>query len=396
MELYTLDPLFRRIDMIDVWKSLIWTERYYVLGDFQLDIVSTARTRNQFKVGTYLAMSDSFYVMKVTSVEDDDSDDSEDSERLLTVKGVSLETILDDRAAYAALTDTTTTPNWTITDLPAAIMRKIFHDICVTGTLSENDIIPFITEGTFLPTSNVPEPSDSVTVEIAPTSVYSALKQIADVWNLGFRLLRHYDTSQIYWDVYTGSDRTSSQTVLPAVIFSPGLDNLDNTKELVSIDGQKNVAYVFSPAGFQAVYALNVDPDVDGFDRQIIVVTADDVTTDAYPDPADVVTILTQKGVEALAQAQMYQAFDGEIRQDSIYKYGRDFYLGDIVEQRNDDGVGNYMRVTEQIFVSDENGERSYPTLTVNTLVTPGSWLSWLPTQHWADMGATEYWADQP
>lgn len=392
MELYTLDPLYRRQEVFDVWKSLIWTERYKDLGDFQLDIVSTNKSRSLLKVGTYLAISDSFYVMKITSTEDDDSSDGE---RMLTVKGVALETILDDRVAAAALTDTTTTPKWTITDTPTAVMRKIFHDICVTGTLSAQDIIPFVVEGSFLPASTVAEPVDPVTVDIEPMSVLAAIKQIADVWNIGFRLLRHYDTSQIYWEVYTGSDRTSSQTALPAVIFAPELDNLQNTKELIDINGTANVAYVFSPAGFQEVYPVGVDPEVEGFERHVIVVNATDVTTDAYPTPEDVTAILTQKGNEALAQVQTYQAFDGEISQTSKYKYGRDYNLGDIVEQRNTDGVANIMRVTEQIFASDENGERSYPTLTLNTFITTGSWLSWLPTKFWEDM-TTEEWADQP
>lgn len=393
MELYTLDPLYRRQDVIDVWKSLIWTERYKDLGDFQLDIVSTNRSRSLLKAGTYLAMSNSFYVMKITSVEDDDTSDGE---RLLTVKGTSFETILDTRVAAAALTDTTTTPKWTITDTPTAIMRKIFHDICVTGTLSAQDVLPFVVEGTFMPPNTVAEPIDPVTVDIEPMSVLSAIKQIADVWNIGFRLLRHYDTSQIYWDVYTGSDRTSSQTAIPAVIFAPELDNLQNTKELTDINGTANCAYVFSPAGFVTVYAIGVDEDIAGFERQVLMVNATDVTTDAYPDPDDVTAILTQKGMEALSQAQPYQAFDGEISQTSEYLYGRDYHLGDIVEQRNSDGVANNMRVTEQIFVSDENGERSYPTLTLNTFITTGSWLSWLPTKFWEDMGPDEFWENQP
>lgn len=392
MELYTLDALWRRVAVIDVWKSLIWTERYKDLGDFQLDIVSTPQTRGLLKVGTYLAMSDSFYVMKITSVEDDDSSDEE---RMLVVKGKSLETILDDRVAAAALTDTTTTPNWTITDAPAAVMRKIFHDICVTGTLRAADVIPFVTEGTFLPASTTGEPIDPITLEIEPTTVLAAIKAVADVWNIGFRLLRHYDTSQLYWTVYTGSDRTSSQTTNPAVIFAPELDNLENTKELISIDGAANVAYVFSPAGFQEVYPVGVDPLVEGFERHVMVVNATDVTTETYTTPEDVAAALIQKGNEALAGAQTYQAFDGEISQHSRYKYGRDFYLGDIVEQRGDDGTANNMRVTEQIFVSDDNGERSYPTLTLNTFITTGSWLSWLPTKVWADM-TDEVWADQP
>lgn len=392
MELYTLDPLFRRQEVVDVFKSCIWTERYKAMGDFELEIVSTVDNRNRLQVGTMLAMNESFRVMVIESVEDDDSTEGE---RILSVKGRSLERILTKRAAMAALVDLTTTPSWTITDTPANVMRKVFHDICVTGILSAQDIIPFIVEGSFMPTNTIVEPIDPIVVEITPTDVYSVLVQIADVWQLGFRLLRHYDTSQIYWDVYTGSDRTSSQTALPAVIFTPELDNLQNTKEFISIEAATNVAYVFSPAGFQMVYPIGVDDDVDGFDRNVLIVQADDVTVDAYPTPELVTAALLQRGNDALSQATTVQSLDGEISQNSQFQYGRDYNLGDVVEERGEDGVTNNMRVTEQIFVSDEEGERSYPTLTLNTFISTGSWLSWLPNKVWADM-TTEVWGDQP
>jgi hypothetical protein len=63
---------------------------------------------------------------------------------------------------------------------------------------------------------------------------------------------------------------------------------------------------------------------------------------------------------------------------------------------RNTDGVINNMRITEQIFVSDREGERSYPTLMLNVFITTGSWLSWLNNKVWSDMGLTEYWDNQP
>ncbi|QBZ73585.1 minor tail protein [Streptomyces phage RosaAsantewaa] len=390
MEIYTLDPLLRRMEVIDRFESLIWTERWQAFGDFQLDIFSTLAARSTFKVGTRLAMNESNYVMTVESVEDE-----EDAEgrRKLTIKGRSLESQLLDRVAYSAATDTTTTPKWIITNPPATVARQIFHDICVTGILDPNDVIPFIVEGTFLEPGTIVEPIDPITVEMDPTTVYDAIKKICDVWNLGFRMLRNYDTSQVYFDIYAGSDRTSGQTVHAPVIFTPELDNLQNTKELTSIDKAKNVAYVYSPAGFQKVYAVGVDPLTEGFERKVLVVNATDITA----DNPDVASALTQRGNEELSKYRTYQAFDGEISQFSEYKYGTHYQLGDIVEMRNLSGVTNNMRVTEQIFVSDRNGERIYPTLTLNTFINTGSWLSWLNNKVWFDLDADPTtWSEQP
>lgn len=388
MELYTLDPLLRREAVVDRFESLIWTERFQEFGDFQLDIFSTQSTRSLFKTGTRLAMNESNYVMVVETVED-----AEDSEgrRKLTVKGRSLESILTDRVAKESLSDLTTSPKWTITLPPADVARKIFHDICVTGVLDPNDVIPFITEGSFLSPDTILEPIDPITVELDPQPVYDAIVDICNVWTLGFRILRHYDLSELYFDVYSGSNRTSSQTTLPPVIFTPELDNLQNTKELTSVDKAKNVAYVYSPAGFAMVYGLGVDPEVEGFERRVLVVNATDITS----ENPDVPSALAQRGNEELAKYRTYQAFDGEVSQFSQFKYGRDYNLGDLVETRNLSGVTNNMRVTEQIFVSDREGDRSYPTLTLNTFINTGSWLSWLNNRVWSEL-TDEEWIDQP
>lgn len=390
MELYTLDPLLRRQDVIDRFESLIWAERFNAFGDFQLEIQSTPLTRRLLRADTLLAMNESYRVMRVESIED--SVDS-DGRRMLSVKGRSMEALLFDRVAKESTSDLTTSPKWIITDDPVAVAEKIFHDICVTGILNAGDVIPFIVEGSIMPVDTIAEPIDPITVELEPTTVYDAIEDICSVWNLGFRMLRNFDASQIYFDVYTGSDRTTSQTTLPPVIFTPELDNLQNTKSLTSIDKAKNVAYVYSPAGFQMVYALGVDPTVDGFERRVLPVNASDITS----DNPDVTGALIQRGNAELAKARTYQAFDGEISQHSQYKYGVHYNLGDVVEVRNTDGATNNMRVTEQIFVSDQEGERSYPTLTINVFINTGSWLSWMNNKVWLDLDAdSTTWSEQP
>lgn len=389
MEAYTLDSLLRRVSVIDRFESLIWTERFQAFGDFQMEIESTPATRSLLKAGTLLAMNKSHRIMTVETVED--GTDAE-GRRMLSVKGRSIESILLDRVAKESTANLTTSPKWKITSPPAAVARKIFKDICVTGVLDVGDKIPYIIEGTFMPEDTIPEPIDPITVEIEPTTVYDAIVDICNTWNLGFRMLREYDMSKLYFDIYTGSDRTTAQSVLAPVIFTPSLDNLQNTKEFTTIEKAKNVAYVYSPAGFQKVYPIGVDPEVEGFERHVLVVNATDITS----DNPDVPTALTQRGNEELAKNRVFKAFDGEISQYSQFKYGTHYDLGDIVEMRNTDGVINNMRVTEQIFVSDQEGERAYPTLTLNTFITTGSWLSWLNNKKWVDMGATEYWNTQP
>jgi hypothetical protein len=388
MEIYTLDPLLRRDRVFDVFESLIWTERFKTHGDFELDIFSTPDSRRTFVPSTLLAMNKSHYVMMVETVEDSVN---AEGKKMLKVQGRSLEALLLDRVAKNSLADLTTSPTWVITDEPAEIARKIFHDICVTGILDTQDIIPFINEGTFLAAGTIDEPVDPITVELEPMTVYDAEAQICGVYNLGFRMLREYDMSKLWFDVYPGSNRTTSQSTLSPVVFSPGLDNLQNTKELTTIENAKNVAYVFSPAGFRTVYAEDVDPTTEGFGRHVLVVNASDIT-DENPD---VTAALIQRGKEELAKTRAYQAFDGEISQNSSYVYGVHYNLGDLIEIRNEDSVTNVMRVEEQIFVDDREGERSYPTFALNNFINAGSWLAWQNSKMWSELGSEE-WADLP
>lgn len=391
MEGYILDNLFRRIAIVDKFESFIWSERLFTYGDFELHLQSNLANRTRFSPGVRMSMNNSFRVMIVETVEDSTDADGYNS---LKVTGRSLEAILGDRIARAALSDLTTDPKWILTGLPKDIASQIFHDICVTGILDAGDIIPFVIEGTIFPDDTVPAPDEEVTIGLDPTTVYDALSQICSIYNMGFRLVRNFDTSQLYFDVYTGSNRTTQQSDLPAVVFSPQLDNLQNTTELTTIALYKNCAYVISPVGHEVVYPLDVDPSTAGFDRHVLLVKADDITD---PDPDIASALMIQRGQEELAKNRRLSAFDGELNQNGAYKYGTDYNLGDLVEQRNIDGVTNVMQVTEQIFISDSEGDRSYPTLSLNKFITPGSWSAWDYNQVWEDLADDDTtWADQP
>lgn len=389
MEVYILDSLYRRTVVIDKFQSLVWTERFAAFGDFKLEMVSTLENKNRLVAGVRLAMSESARVMTIETVEDGTDPEGR---KVLKVSGTSLEDILNDRLARGTLSDLTATPTWILEGTPVEIAEQIFHDICVTGILDDGDIISGVIESdSIFPTDTNDAPDGDITYEIDMISVYKAIKDLCDVYSMGFRLVRDGDTSNLYWDIYVGSDRTTGQTTLPAVVFAPELDNLQNTTELTSIALYKNVAYVYSKEGMEIVYESGVDPDIEGFERRVLFIKMDDIEDGDIAASAKMI----QKGYEELAKARNLVAFDGELAPTSQYTYGTDYNLGDLVELRNNSGLATIMRVTEQIFVSDKEGIRRYPTLQINVVVTPGSWADMGPTPEWDDM-TTEEWDDMP
>lgn len=386
MDVYILDGLLRRTHVVDKFESLIWTERWQDAGDFELDLKSTLENRTQFLVGTRIAINNSYRVMTVESVEDK-TDDS--GKQMLMVKGRSLEAILEDRVAKQSMSDLTVNPKWILTGTPGDVAREMFDDICRNTVLDPKDLIPFLQPGTIFPEDTIPETTTPIEWEQAPASLYKAIQEVCTTYDLGFRLVRNFDASQLYFDIYTGHDRTTMQTDVDPVVFATGLDNIENTTEFSSIQKSKNVAYVFSEQGYEIVYGENVDPDAEGFDRRVIVVTA--TVDENHPN---ISAVLIQAGEEALLNNRAKELFDGEVNQRTKYTYGVDYEVGDLVEMRNKDGVITYKRVVEQIFVDDSNGERAYPTLALDKFAGENTWLSWNnKNTAWEDFDQ-EYWED--
>ena len=548
MELYVLDSLFRRATVVDTFDSCVWTERYNDVGDLTLNIHSTLGNRNLFTPGTYLAMNRSRRVMKIDTVEDKRSSDGTQT---LVCTGSSIENMMAERPARDSVSvGLTAEPKWIITGLPAAIARQLFQNIMVDAVLDPGDALPFYTVGNAYPADGIPEPDVTVSLSLDPTDLLSALKTICQTYDLGFRITRNADTSQMFFNVYSGNDRTSSQTVNAPVIFAPVLDNLLNSSYLTSTKQYRNVAYVFGADAAAKVYDTGIDPGTAGFVRRVLPVTASDlkypdrstagvggtpaytvtmaqqtavkavqsltsittfqhdslqkilnltrilpqddvnittalgvvfalvgtqaasilsaqsvagVTTDqknalidlgnllrltsaevsslntllsnntsltstqktditaaanlqnttVMPGEVTLITaavttshaydatedaaytaLLTARGLQELAKNNNITAFDGEIPQFGSYVYDLDYFLGDLTEMRNIDGIVNQVRVSEQIFSQDANGEKSYPTLASRLVITPGVWGAWDANQNWADVDDGEHWGD--
>lgn len=384
MDIFVLDENLRRTAIIDIYKSFLWTERFNEWGAFELVSHYSRSLRAQLVEGTKIAIPNSMRVMTVETHEVKRDDEGND---IITFSGRSLEAILDDRTAFSSLGSLDEIQNWALMGPPADILRAIFKYICEDGTLSEDDKIPFYVPGTLTPPGDIPEPSEEILVELDPDSLYEITKKMAAIYNLGFRLIRNDDNSEIYYEIFTGSDHTTSQTSNPAVIFSRALDSLSGLTELQSNSVEKNVAYVFGKYGSAIVYASGSDSaNSTGFNRKVLTVKADDID---LPTGSELTAALQERGRQELAEHRAVLGFDGETPQHISYIYGRDYDLGDLVEVQDTEGNANQVRVTEQIFASDAEGDRSYPTFTQNQFVRSGSWLAYDGPPEWADVPDT-------
>lgn len=391
MDIFVLDEKFMRTEIIDQYISFIWTERRARIGDFELVLNREQRFTNLLRAGTRIAIAKSKRVMEVETIEKKTDDEGR---RVIVVKGRSLEKWLEDRAySRTLIAGGLPQPNYHIENITASSSMMTMHDAIVyNNPIIPGDSLPFLKSAASRGGGAIHDPVQTVIdVDLKP-SVYEMFVAMADAYDLGFRYVRNDQTGAIQFEVYTGFDRTSLQTTYPTVAFAENLDNLTNPSELQTTVGYKNVAYVFCK-NKSAIATLDGGPDTRyGYDRRVLYVEANDL--DDAPVDAALVEALKARGRIALGEHKASYAFDGEIPQTGSYEYEKDYFIGDLVEMRGEDGLATLMRVTEEIIASDAEGDRAYPTLVVNMVITPGSWLSWDATQVWQD--ATGEWATQP
>lgn len=388
MDLMLLDEKLRPKTYIEGYISLIWTERYNEYGDFELEVTDTNPAATLLSRGDMLGLGDSHRVMIVSTIERSMGDDGSVK---IKFSGLSLESLLQDRPAAKNWTDAGSLA-WTFTDqLPQNIMQELFDTVCRSPVLDPADKFPMLGVGKITPDGTLALPDEPQTITLDAGDLYSHLQTIAKRFNLGFRTVRKDNAASpasMHFEIFVGDDRTSNQSARNAVIFAPNLENLLNTTQLTSDAGSKNVAYVFTKNGAGIVYDTGVSPSVSGIDRRVLLVNATDIQSTGTTMDLDI----QRRGLAELAKYRTIHAFDGEIPQNGAYVYGVDYNLGDLVELRDETGYANEMRVTEQIFVEDGQGERSYPTLVLSATVNPGSWLAWGSGQAWNEVDPSILW----
>jgi hypothetical protein len=73
--------------------------------------------------------------------------------------------------------------------------------------------------------------------------------------------------------------------------------------------------------------------------------------------------ILEYRGQVAIAEAFPISEFGATVETNiGGFMYGRDFFLGDIVQAKNEYGIEGAMRVTQFLISEDISGHRVYPT----------------------------------
>lgn len=238
MELMILNEKFESICLIDEFKSLIWTDRYYSAGDFELCIAAGSRFLQYIQEGNYAWIKESKHLMVIENIKITTDYDEGD---YATISGRSLEALLDRRIV------------WDPTDISE-------------GSSVQNGVKKLLTENIIAPENPKRKISNFVFVEsddpyitgltfgaqYGGDSLYDVICGICESFEIGFKI-EYYDKyisngetlyDQFVFQLYHGEDRTYDQLKNQYVIFSPKFENIINSDYLESDTNLKNVTLV--------------------------------------------------------------------------------------------------------------------------------------------------------
>lgn len=344
MNFYLLDNNLNRIQLIEIYRSFIWTNRYYMPGDFELYTPATKALLNTIKRGYYIVRDDdltqcmiisNFEVM--TDIENGD---------YITITGQSLKSILNRRII------------WTQTNLNGnleTMLRQLVTQNAINPTISARKISRLILGDTIGLTQNI-------NAQYTGENLGETLTAIGQTYGIGYDVLLDLTNKQFKFVLLQGKNRTFNQDVNPRVVFSNDFENLLTTDYIYNSDEYKNVALVAGEGQGTArkTAAVGTGNDLNRFE---IYVDARDVSSNnGEIGTTEYNKLLFERGIEKLAETVITESISGEVEANYTYKLNVDYSLGDLVEVRNDYGVSLTPRITEVIECHDENGYTCIPT----------------------------------
>lgn len=356
MEFTVANDQFIDVDIVDTYKSIIWTDRYNENGDFEICVAMTEKTLDTFQNGFYMKSDISDHVM---IIEDLSLQASTENGSFLIITGRSLESILSRRIIWVQ----TVIPKNTSVD---NAIKTLVTDAIINPDIPERAISNFIYEDST--DSNVTSLKLDGDIQFTGDNLYDAVKKICDMFELGFKITLN-SSDQFVFKIYSGVDRSYRQEALPYVEFSQNFDNLINSDYKLVTSVYKNVTLVAGEGEGIERKTVSINSDAySGMQRRELYTDARDLSTkvdDGELTPEQYEEVLINRGLAKLTETGVESNFDAEVDHLQPYIYGRDYDMGDVVQFQNQFGLAYAVRVMESIYSESESGIEQYPTFKI-------------------------------
>ena len=391
MDVLVLNQEFEVIGIVDYYVSLIWTERYAEAGDFELYLRSDSSVLGLVKLGFYLWLKGAKMTMIVEKIEI--KTDVEDGNEII-ITGRSLESILDrriiwpqtnldgaltgqiGRLIYDAIIDP---PDWKAVDgttvIEAGTNRKI-GNVVYKRILTQAQYDALSTEeknnGTIY--DIVPASADDLAIQnlqlkaqYTGDNLYDTITAVCLAYGLGFRVTLTNE-NKFLLELYQGIDRSYDQEEQTYVIFSAKFDNLISSNYLESNEALRTVTIVAGEGegtDRKRVVVASETGSGSGLGRRELFTDARDISSTSGSEtitPEAYNYKLQQKGIEDLAENVSITTFEGQVQDGMSFTFGKDYFIGDIVQLVDEYGRDTTVRVTELVRSNSTSGLEIYPT----------------------------------
>lgn len=222
-DVWILDEDFQKMDIIDDYTSLIWSRRYYEVGDFELYVRVTDKNLRLLNVdlsttARFIMRNDTKEVMRIEKIEI--STDAEEGD-FITASGRDLRCLLYQRCTMEDIDESNPM------DFPDVGGQNEHHGISIVSiiyTMTNYSLInPELSERKINGFRNGTTPyiknAETQSIHIdAGTNIGEKVEELCNDFKIGWKAER--DGSGILFSCYEGKDRTSE------VIFSEEFSNL--------------------------------------------------------------------------------------------------------------------------------------------------------------------------
>ena len=356
--IYVLTPDFKLEGIIDEYVSIIWRPSYYEVGDFEIYLGATDKAINLLQKNRYVVRSSDISVENgittyekvmvikniqlITDVENGD---------FLCVTGRELKFLLHQRIV------------WKQTNLTGKVenaLRRLVNENAIAPT-DNNRIIPNLVLGV---SSGL---TDTIEKQVTGDYLDKAITEICIAYNYGWDIF--ITNNKLVFVVYAGLDRSYEQTDRPYVVFSDEFENLYNTDYQLFTEEYANTTLIGGEGeGLERVYTT-INNYNSGLNRYETFTDARDISSNKGSedeiDSATYLKLLLERGRENLATLSYTEGFSGEILSNVAFKYGKDFFIGDIVTVINNYGIQKNVRVLSAIESEDETGVKLLPQFNI-------------------------------
>lgn len=382
MNLIVYDTNFNIVAICDDYESLIWNDRYNEPGDFELYFPMESRLLDIYKPDYYLVSADSEYTMIIEDLKV--TTDLEGGDHFI-VTGRDLVSILCRRIVWKM-----TTVSGNFVNAIDKILKQNVYDPIPKNSKAKRKIEEFYWDKDS--TDAVIKQLTIDETQFTGDVVYDVIKGLCDQFDVGFSLKRNPVTGKFVFSLYQGVDRSYRQNANKYVVFSPEFDNLISTDYTENKSKYCNVTLVAGEGEGPDRVTLEVgDTTSSGLNRRELFTDARDLSSviededeeeeeeevdpenpqggeqeeEKHMSPKEYKNLLKNRGLEKLKEVEIEKTFDGQVDATQIYRYGRDFFMGDVCELVNQYGKETRVKVVEYIHSESTSGIEEYPTFKV-------------------------------